>query len=803
LSPVPTQAPRRRALALLLVVLLAGAVASGLAQDIPPEVLEEAARQSGLSQEEILRRYQQQREQGAAVDTTAAPGRTSFEGIDDRGPRSAPAPAGRGESSYWVERPEVSLPMAATALEAAWIDSLLEVGETAPDTARFFGQDFFRLDAALFTPPSFGPVPADYLLGVGDELVIDMWGEVELRITRVVDRDGSIILPRGGKVLAHNRSLAQVTEVVRERLARSYSGLEDGSIELDVSLGKLRSIRVFVIGDVVRPGGYEVSSVSTVMTALHAAGGPSGNGSFRRVHLIREGEIAAELDLYRYLTGGVREQDRVLREGDTVLVPPRGRTVQLSGEVRRERLYELTADETLVDLVRYGGGFTPVAETRVVHVERIIPPAERGPDRPDRTWIDIYLDPATGAIEEPGTGALLDGDRVVVDRIADVVWGWVEIQGHVKNPGRYEFNEGLTVRELVEQAGGPWPDVLLELAVIDRTDELERFTSVTVPLGEVLSGAAPDLRLRERDVLRVFARGQMIDRETVVISGEVRAPGRFDFRRGMTLLDLIVRAGGIKNTGDLEHVEIQRLEEEKVFSAAAEPPGGETVETIVVNMAPDYLARGGEILLEAYDQVVVRRLPWYQQQRIVQVRGEVLYNGAFALETQGERLSSVIRRAGGLKPTAYARGARVERSGLGNVAIDLEAALADPGGPQDIIMQQGDLILVPEHLYTVKVVGEVGFPTALVYEKGKKIDWYVDRAGGYLEKADKGKSRVIHPNGLSQPNKGGHQVLPGSTIVVPVEPPPEGPSTLETVRDFTTILLGLATVWLAIDRATD
>ncbi len=805
MSEVRTQAPLRRALMILLGTMLTVAAAGALAQDLSPELLEEASRRTGLSQEEILRRYQQQQQQQgtAAADTSAAPGRTSLEGIDDRGPQAPAPPPGRSESSYWAERPDVVLPMSELIVAPSLVDSLLAEMVAVPDSVKVFGQDFFKLDAALFAPPSFGPVPGDYLLGVGDQIVIDVWGEVELQITRVVDRDGSVILPRGGKVVAHNRTLDELRAAIRERLARSYAGIDDGSIEMDVSLGQLRSIRVFVIGDVVQPGGYEMSSVATVMSALHAAGGPALTGSFRDIRLQRAGETIANLDLYRYLTGGVREQDRVLREGDTILVPPRGRTVNLTGEVRRERIFELTAEETLEDLVRYGGGFTPAAATDVVHVERIVPPAERRPDLPDRTWIDIYLDPATGLLDDPATGVLLNGDRVIVGRIADVVWGWVEIQGHVKNPGRFQFNEGLTVRELVMQSGGPWPDVLLEVAVIDRIDLGERLSTVTVPLGDILAGTAPDIPLQERDVLQVFAQGLMIDRETVDISGEVRDAGSFDFRRGMTLLDLIVRAGGIRAHGDLERIEIHRLEEDKVFSAAESPPEGNIVETILVNMAPDYLRAGSEILLEPYDQVVVRRLPWYQEQRLVQVRGEVLYNGSFALENNSERLSSVVARAGGLKPSAFARGARVERAGLGNVAIDLEAALAEPGGPQDIILQAGDRILVPQHLYTVRVMGEVGFPTALVFEDGKRIDWYVDRAGGYLEQADKGRSRVIHPNGLSQPNKGGHQVLPGSTIVVPVKPPPEGRDTLETVRDFTTILLGLATVWLAIDRSSN
>lgn len=803
----------RRTLPLVAVVL--GLAAALAAQDLTPAMIQEAARRSGLSEEEILRRYRErQGEAGAAVDTAQGPGRTSLAGIDDRGPQAPAAaaagagevpaaPAGRGERSYWTERPEVVLPLSGAELSTAAAESALTALAGAERPLELFGRGFFRLPSGVFTPPSFGPVPADYLIGVGDEIVVDAWGEVELRAQRVVDRDGSIILSRGGKIVCQNRTLAEVAAAIRDRLAESYAGIKDGSIQIDVTLGRLRAIRVFVIGEVAQPGGYELSSVATMLTALYAAGGPAESGSLRDIRLLRDGQAVGRLDVYRYLLSGVREGDAVLREGDTVLVPPRGRTVLLQGAVRRPAFYELLGGETLAELLQFAGGFTPQAATGIVHVERVVPPAQRRADLPDRTFLDIDLDPATGRLIEPAASVLVDGDVVTVDEIEGTLWGWVEIRGHVKQPGRYQFNQGLTVRELVERAGGAWPDVLLEVAVIDRVDLQERLSSITVPLGAVLRGEAADVPLQERDVLHVFARGEMLDRETVTISGEVRKPATFEFRRGLTLRDLIVRAGGIPATGDLSHVEVQRLQPDKVFSAAAEPPSGDTVQTLVYDLSPDYLQQGGDVLLEPFDQVVVRRLPWYEQQRLVTVRGEVFYNGVFSLERTDERLSSVVERAGGLKPTAFARGARVEREGLGNVAVDLEAALAAPGGPQDIILEAGDRLLVPQQQYTVRVVGEVGFPTALVFEEGRKINWYVDHAGGYLEKADKKRTRVVHPNGLSQPNKGGHQVLPGSTIVVPVEPPPEGPTTLETLKEISVIFASLATVWLVIDQATE
>ncbi|MBD3222214.1 hypothetical protein GF314_13335, partial [bacterium] len=615
----------RRLVALVSLLIAVSSFQMVPAQELSPEMLREAARRSGLSEEEILRRYQEQRRDGAGADTLRSPGRTDLEGIDDRmagRPDSVAVPAGRGESAYWAHRPDVVLPMSDTALEASLGDSLLAtMADSIAAAPELYGRSFFRLPAGVFQPPSFGPVPSDYLIGVGDEIVVDAWGEVEFRVERVVDRDGAIILPRGGEVVCQNRTLADVEEAIRGRLSRSYAGIKDGSIEIDVSLGRLRAIRVFVIGEVVQPGAYEMSSVATVLTALYAAGGPGEQGSLRRVRVERGGETIGILDLYRYLLEGKRDGDVVLREGDTVLVPPRGRTVLLTGEVRRPAFYELLSGETLDDLIEFAGGFTAAAAIEVVGVERIVPPAERGPDQADRTFADIELDPATGEVLDPEAGRLLDGDVVTVDAIGETLWGWVEITGHVKRPGLYEYADGMTVRELVARAGGPWPDTLMDLAVIDRTDAMQRLSTLSIPLGAILDGTRPDVALQERDVLQLFDAGAMIEKETVRISGEVREPGVFTFRSGMTLRDLIARAGGATATADLAHIEVQRLEEENVLSAAAEPPSGSMVRTITIDVTTEGLAGRTTIVLEPWDHVVLRRLPWYERQRLVEIRG--------------------------------------------------------------------------------------------------------------------------------------------------------------------------------------
>lgn len=766
------------------------------AQDISPQLLEEASRATGLSQEELRRRYAQQMEAQAPAPALQEPGRQSLAGV-------VPAQPGRAESSYWPEKPTVQLPSepgAGEELSVASAESaLVQIGSGPLDV---FGRSFFAQASEMFTPPAFGPVPASYQIGIGDELVVDVWGDVEFRESRIVERDGSIILPKGGKIQVHGRTLGAVKADIRDHLARSYAGLADGSIQLDVTLGALRTIRVFVIGEATRPGAYDLASTATVFTALYASGGPGEDGSLRDIRLMRDDQRAATLDLYRFLLEGVRSGDEMLRDGDTVFIPPRRRTVLLQGAVRRPAFYELLPGESVADLVRFGGGFTAQAASELVHIERVLPAAQRVPGQPDRTFVDVALDPATGAVRDTGLDLLLDGDVVTVDAIQDRLWGWVAVSGHVKQPGRYEFAPGMTVTDLLTRAGGTWPDVLTDIAVIDRIDSLENTFTVSLPLGDILAGRSPDVPLQERDQLQVFSRGDMIDREQVSAAGVVRQPGMYDFRRGMTLKDLLARAGGVPNTADLSRVEVHRLRRDQVMSSSPERPGT-TVDILAFDLRPDWMQSASEVLLEPYDRLVVRQLPWYERQRNVAIQGEVLYNGTFSLLSKEETLSSVIARAGGLKPTAFAPGARITRRDVGNVAIDLAKALAEPGGPQDILLQEGDVIIVPEQQFTVKVVGEVGFSTSLVYQDGKKIDWYVDRAGGYLENADKKRTRVIHPNGMSFANQGGHKVLPGSTILVPIQPPPEGPTTLAQLKDFAVILSSLATVWLVVDRTAN
>ncbi len=783
----------------LLLFLSIALIGIAAAQEQSPESLEEAARRTGLSEEELLERYRTRKLlEGELPDSLrpSEPGLIDISEIDD--------------SAVGLTRPRVILPFELEEemleLEAVADTDSVHLAEPPPP---FFGSDFFRLEPGLFSPPTFGPVPADYLVGLGDEIVVDVWGEVEFRLERVVDRTGAIILPTAGRIVCHNRTLSDIERVVRERLSRSYSGISttpgEGTTFLDVSLGRLRAIRVFVVGDAVQPGAYELSSVASVFTALYAAGGPTIHGSLRDVRLVRDGEEVASVDIYDYLLAGERTGDLILREGDTVLIPPRGKSIWLEGEVVRPHLYELKPEEGLAHLLRFCGGLTAHAAADVVHVERILPPAERRPERPDRTYLDIPLDAVTGLPRLPEAALLHDGDVVRVDSISVWLADYVEITGAVKQPGRYEYREGLNVAELLAMAGGVLPDRLAARAIVDRLAPDDTYQALHFHLGDLLNGRAEPLALEPRDVVRVFSRWEVEDHSEVSITGEVRQPGAFMHREGMTLRDLIVQAGGLTESADVLRAEISRLRRDAVLNHDTDPRPERTVDVLTVKLGYGYLDTKDEFLLHPHDQVAIRKLPWWELQRTVEVRGEIFFPGVYSLEGPTQTLSEVIVRAGGLKPSAFAPGARIirKKDGVGNIALDLEKALAKPGTQHDIVLAAGDKILIPEVANTVRVIGAVGFPTSIVYEKGKSLGYYVDRAGGYAENADKWKARVVYPNGLSRPIRRiwrDPSVMAGSTIFVPVKVPDEGPGKLAAMKEVAAILASVATIWLVIER---
>ncbi|MCP4293198.1 MAG: hypothetical protein GY780_15345 [bacterium] len=806
-------------LCLLGVVFVGNALA-----EPSPEMINEAMRKTGLSRQEVLRLYEQ-RQNGSASNNPQEiegnrqePGRQNLNGIDDSKPgNSNPSLNGLNSEDIFEQRniPGLVLPfqdelISADNMANEMADSPLGVSDYVP----LFGQDFFSLDEGLFTPPTFGPVSEDYQLGVGDELVVDVWGAVEFRLSRLVDRDGSVILPQGGKIHCAGQTLQQVTTIILQKLGQAHSSIDtdgpdnnedQGDTFVDVSLGSLRGIRVYVIGEITRPGSYELSSLSSILGALYAAGGPSETGTLRNVQLIRQGKEVASLDLYDYLLHGVRDGDRQLHDGDTILVPQRGATVFVEGEVNRPIRFEMKGNEGLADLFGFSGGFTAFAAPGTIHIQKVVPVSKRRSGQPDLLLIDVPFDADK---MQPVDGVKLflsDGSRIKVDAIDNRFENWVEVVGQVKQPGVYQHREGMSVGDLVTIAGGLWPDALTERAVIDRIEDDQSFTSRSFSLAGQLDGSKAPVLIQAMDKLQVFSSWNLKDRPHVQISGEVFEETSVEYRVGMTLRDLILKAGGLKQSADLSMIQINRLKMTSVASTDVEQRPNHTVDVIDVILDPDFLNLEQTILLNPHDRISIRKLPWWELQRTVTLGGEVFYPGVFSLERQDERISSVVARAGGLKPDAYLIGARIIRKqdGVGNIAIDLMKALSNPGSPYDLVLQNDDKLLIPAKMQTVKVIGEVGFPTSLVFENDRDIDYYVNRAGGYLEAADEDKSRVVWPNGMSLPNKGDSRVVAGSTIIVPLKAPETGKSKMETMTEITAILAGLATVWLVIDNTSN
>src|SRR3989454_446547 len=572
----------------------------------------------------------------------------------------------------------LGVPGVATAAEVLPVDTGL-VRAVAGGKSGVFGVEVFQRTTTQFLPLLAGPVPADYKLGPGDQLVLILTGDVELAYTLQVTREGFILIPQVGQLFVSNLTLDQLRDVLYKRLGRVYSGVRrtpGATTRFDISVANVRANQAYVVGEVAQPGAYQISSLGTVLTALYAAGGVTERAKLRGVEVRRFGKVIATLDLYDYLLHGDTKSDIRLETGDVVFVAVHGTRVDLAGAVRRPATYELKAGETLADLIGAAGGVPPGAGRGRVKVVRVVPPAERGTQATARVAIDVPL--AAGL---PPGFRLEDGDVVQVDALADATDEYVvAVTGMVQQAGRYPWRPGMTVRDLMLLARGP------------------------------RIGAD----LREAEIARLPA-----DRTRGQLATTVRFPLDSSY--------LIDRDSGGRFIG---------------------PPG---LPFAASGTAP-------EVPLEPYDNVLILKQPEFELQRTVTIVGEVHYPGTYALKTKGDRLAELIQRAGGLTPQAYADGIRFYRqvNGAGRINIDLPKALRDAASRDNLILQPGDSIFIPEYIPSVKVVGAVNAPGSVLYKKGAGLRYYIDAAGGFAYTADKGRTSVCNADGEGETR---HKVL--------------------------------------------
>ena len=650
-----------------------------------------------------------------------------------------------------------------------------------PLSEMVYGRNIFTNDKLSFEPDLNMATPQNYRLGPGDEIIIDIWGASEDIIRKEISPDGSINVPGLGVISLNGMNIADAKEYLKSELSKIYA---DEGNQIQVTLGKTRSIKINVMGEVMVPGTYTLSAFASVFHALYSAGGVTDLGSLRNIKVARNGKTVAEVDVYEYIMQGKTSDDINLQEGDVVIVPTYDAIVKVEGKVKRPMKYEMKDNETVSTLLKYAGFFAPNAYKNSVRVVR----------QEGREY-------SIATVERDNFGAfkLMDGDVVSADSIINRFSNKLEIKGAVYRPGIYEYCESInTVKKLLQQADGLLGDAFTNRAVLYR--QRENLTSEVLPVDVkgILEGTAEDVELRKNDILFVPSIYDIKNIGNVYISGEVVKPGTYPYADNMTLEDIVITAGGLKDAASLVRVDISRRMKDNKGTHAIDTVG----QNFSFGLKDGFIVDGEPgFVLEPFDQVFVRRSPGYSEQKNVTVNGEVLYSGEYSLNYKNERLSSLISRAGGLTVFGYARGAKLTRvandheikrmqnviemmrrelgESLANslmleldsvftVGIDLEEALKNPGGSADIVLREGDVISVPEMTSTVKINGAVMMPNTVTYQKGKKVSYYLDQAGGYSQNAKKTKKFIIYMNGeVTKVKSRSKKVEPGCEIVVP------------------------------------
>lgn len=670
------------------------------------------------------------------------------------------------------------------------IEDILGLEKSEKETPKIFGHNIFNNTNLTFDPVLNIPTPANYRLGPGDEVVIDVWGASQTSINEVISPEGSIKVDYLGPIYLNGMTVNEANTYVRNKLATVYGGLnqEGNPSQIKLSLGQIRTIQVNVMGEVVSPGTYSLSSLSSIFHALYKSGGVNDIGSLRNIKLYRQGKLVETFDIYEYILNGKISKDIRLSDGDVIIVPPYEALVTITGSIKRPMIYEMLPTESLNTLVEYSGGFAAGAYTDKLDLSRQSG-FEKGMFTVDKNSLKSF--------------PLQDGDSVSVKTGFDLYENRIEIKGAVFRPGYYELGKKInTVKDLIIAADGIKGDAFLDRAILTRQKDDFTHENLALNIQEVLNDKKNDLLLRKNDVLYIPAISDLKSFGDFVIHGQVSRPGNYDYADNTTLEDLIVQAGGLLESASTVRVDIAR----RIINPTA------TSQTTTLSDLYSFRLKDGLIvdgqpgfILQPYDQVYVRKSPGYHEQENIIIQGEVLYPGTYALNKKAERLSDLIRRSGSITTDAYTKGARLlrkrdsdekarlatlmrlsarntnskdsidvsslDRDSVYAVGIELDKALLNPGSSYDLVLKSGDQIIIPEYNNTVKIHGAVMYPNTIVFQPGEKISYYINQAGGYADNAKKSKSFVIYMNGtITKAKKSDKNLIqPGSEIVVPTK----------------------------------
>jgi polysialic acid transport protein len=676
--------------------------------------------------------------------------------------------------------------------------------------SRVFGYDFFQNPKISFAPTINVPTPESYIINTGDELLVEVWGAAESSTTQKVDNQGNIILPMAGKVHVGGLNFVEAKARINTALRKIYAGISapEGSyakVYTGVSIANIRTVKVNIIGEVEAPGTYSLSALSTVINALYASGGPTENGSFRNIQVVRGGKTIAHLDIYNFLLKGSQEGNINLNDQDVIIVPPYKNQVEVIGFVKREGIYEVKEGEKLSSLVDYFGGFKSNAYKDIMVVERIVGAKREVKEVP---------------FSDAGKFAMQGGDKLLVHRLSDIYHNRISITGAVYQPGNYAYSEGMTVLDLIDKAAGVREEAYLNRAILFRSIDRVDKQSLNFSLKDLLE-KKQSIALQPNDSLHIYGRDSLIAKPMVRIEGAVRKPQKFAYAKGLYPADLIIMAGGFIEGADQTQVQVARQLNDANFKTISK--------VYTVSLSKE---GGDSIALEPNDIVTVHYEKGYVPQQVVKIEGEVSFPGFYAILSKEERISSLIERSGGLAPYAYVEGATLVRKKDKNekddkaqekqlkklkktdkdltlietkeeeknpeaseyrVGINLKKIMENKNSYQDLVLKDGDVLIIPSEKQTVEVKGLVLAPSLVRYEKGKSTRSYINSAGGFSDNAQKKSVYVVYANGDVKGTsrflffRSYPKVSPGALVIVPEKPEKKSLSTTETVSVMTAL----------------
>ena len=669
-------------------------------------------------------------------------------------------------------------PHSEAYLQPTILDDLLKADSLA-QKKKVFGRDIFNNKLLTFAPNMNIATPQNYVLGPGDQLVIDIYGASQRTHQLTISPDGYVTVPNYGPIQVSGLTVAGAKSKIRSSLGSRYA-----SSDIQLTVGQTRTIMVNVMGMVNVPGTYTISAFATVFHALYCAGGINDIGTLRNVKVFRQGKLVTIVDIYEYILNGRLAGNIHLQDNDVIQVGSYDCLVDIEGRVKNPMYYEMRSRESVGTLIKYAGGFTGDAYKKAVRLVR-----QTGEMRSVHTIGEFDM----------SSFNLADGDSVTVDAILDRFENMVEIKGAVFRPAQYELGSEInTVKSLIKAADGVTEDAFTAHAVLTRMQEDRSLITIPVDVAGILNGTVADIPLKNEDILFIPTQTELIAERTLTINGEVLNPGDYQYAANTTIEDLVMQAGGLKDGASTVKVDVSR----RIVDSKALKSGDEIAKTYSFSLKDGFVVDGQQgFVLEPYDIVEVRRSPGFHMPKNVMVEGEVNFEGNYTLAKKNQRLSDVIKAAGGVTDQAYVAGARLERlmtdqekaqrqtiirlaqqqsderdsirldqlmmSDTYPVGIHLDKALDNPGGDDDLVLREGDRLIVPEYDGTVRVSGRVMYPNTVAYNPGKNYKYYVNLAGGFGDRAKKSKTYIVYQNGTVSQVGRGVKIEPGCEIIVP------------------------------------